>query len=216
MTIAFACCAGIAAVVGWSWARGAAADRPVELAMRQPEAGISNVVKASAEPSPAIGKTRSKAKCTGCAVVESVQRIDTSHALMAVCDAGDSTRHRRGGNDFAGRGRDGVESLADTVASVIAGGRGSKRVTANTRHRIVVRFGDGSKQMFDETTPRDLQVGDRILVIAGAGTKSVPEIRTASTGSPSRSVRLRTDGQDATGETAIGASSTARRGSNEV
>ena len=51
--------------------------------------------------------------------------------------------------------------------SVIADGRGRKKVTVNTRHQIVVRFRDGSKQVFDEATPRSLHVGDRIVVIAG-------------------------------------------------
>ena len=174
ITITLAYYAGLAVIVGWSWANGAAVDRSVELAMRQPAAGISNLVNAPAESSPAIGKTRSRMKCAGCAVVESVQRIDTYHAHMAVCDAGDSPRYLNGSNNFAGRGRDSVEWLADTVASVIARERSGKKVTVSTRHRMVVRFRDGSKEVFDEATPRNLQIGDRILVIAGTDTMSFP------------------------------------------
>ena len=80
-------------------------------------------------------------------------------------------------------------------ASVIADGRGRKKVAIDTRHQIVVRFRDGSKQVFDEATPRSLHVGDRIVVIAGteeqkvlAGTKG------ASNADIWRSVRSRTDG----------------------
>jgi hypothetical protein len=36
----------------------------------------------------------------------------------------------------------------------------------DTHHQIVVRLRDGTKQVFDETTPRTLRVGDRIMVIA--------------------------------------------------
>lgn len=38
----------------------------------------------------------------------------------------------------------------------------------DARHQIVVRLRDGTKQVFDETTPRTLRVGDRIMVIARA------------------------------------------------
>ena len=87
------------------------------------------------------------------------------------------------------------DSLADTVASVIADGRGRKKVTVNTRHQIVVRFRDGSKQVFDEATPRSLHVGDRIVVIAGTEeTKALAGTRAVSTANVWSSVRSRTDG----------------------
>ena len=112
---------------------------------------------------------------------------------MAGCYAGD-------GPAFHGRlinagGLYDTDSLADTVASVIADGRGRKKVTVNTRHQIVVRFRDGSKQVFDEATPRSLHVGDRIVVIAGTQEPKVlaglERRRTADVWS---SVRSRTDG----------------------
>ena len=123
-----------------------------------------------------------------------VLRIDTPVPVMAGCYAGD-------GPAFHGRlinagGLYDTDSLADTVASVIADGRGRKKVTVNTRHQIVVRFRDGSKQVFDEATPRSLHVGDRIVVIAGtqAAEGSWPDSAGASKADVWSSVRSRTDG----------------------
>jgi hypothetical protein len=118
-----------------------------------------------------------------------VLRIDTPVPVMAGCYAGDGPAfHARLIN--AGGLYD-TDSLADTVASVIADGRGRKKVTVNTRHQIVVRFRDGSKQVFDEATPRSLHVGDRIVVIAGTRAGLANSSVKADVWS---SVRSRTDG----------------------
>jgi hypothetical protein len=45
-------------------------------------------------------------------------------------------------------------------------------VALSTRHRIVVRFPDRTRPLFDEATPRTLQVGERIKVVAGAARAS--------------------------------------------
>ncbi len=97
------------------------------------------------------------------------------------CDAGDPTQYRDGSNDLVHAGRDSVESLADAVASVIATGRGRRKLMVNTRHQIVLRFGDGSKQVLDEATARHLNVGERIMVIAGTDAKALAGIQTAPT-----------------------------------
>lgn len=192
MTIALACCAGLAAIAGWSLATApasgqpvelamaAAADQPLELAMRQPETGLSTVESAPEDPSSAIGKRRSRARCAGCAVVESVRRIDTFHALKVSCAVGDSTGYRDGDNDLIHTGGAGVESLAVAVASVIAGDRGRRKMAVRTRHQIVLRFSNGSKQVLDEATARNLNVGEQIMVIAGTDAKAFAGIQTAS------------------------------------
>ena len=165
MSIAVAWFAGIAAIVGFSLPQVAAVDRPALLAMREPDTGMRDAAGIAANPGPAAAKPRSKVNCAGCGVIESVQRIDTHHVLMEECNAGDFAGLRNAGHAFGG-GRDDVESLADTVASVIVDRQGRTKVAVTSRHRIVVRFRDGSKQLFDEATPRTLQVGDRIQVIA--------------------------------------------------
>lgn len=180
MTIALACRAGMAAIVGWSLAMGAAAEQPVESAMRQPDTGLSTAKSAPEDLLPEIGKRRSRARCAGCAVVESMRRIDTSHALKVSCDAGDSTGYLAGSSDLVHPGRDTVEPLADAVALMIATEHGRRKTAINTRYQIVLRFADGSKQVLDEATPRNLNVGERIMVIAGTDAKAFTENQTAS------------------------------------
>lgn len=167
MTIALAYFAGVAAIVGWSLPQGAAADRPAQLALREPDTDGRDAATVSTNPEPPAPKPRSKVNCAGCGVIESVQRIDTHHVLMEGCGAGDFAGLRNAGHVFGG-GRDNVESLADTVASLIVDRQGMTKVAVTSRHQIVVRFPDGSKQLFDEATPRTLQVGDRIKVIVPA------------------------------------------------
>jgi outer membrane lipoprotein SlyB len=66
-----------------------------------------------------------------------------------------------------GRHRD-LGTLADIVAGAIVGDHGTANVGVTTRHQIVIRFRDGSRQVFNEEKPRTWRVGDRIQVIAGA------------------------------------------------
>ncbi len=96
------------------------------------------------------------------------------------CDAGDSARFVIRSEALVHPDRDGVESLGDTVASVVASEHGSRKVGVGIRHQIVLRFGDGSKQVLDEATPRSLNVGEQIMVIAGSDAKAFAGIQTAS------------------------------------
>jgi len=45
---------------------------------------------------------------------------------------------------------------------------GAQLTTVDAGYRIVIRFRDGSRQVFDEASARTLQPGERIQVIAGA------------------------------------------------
>ena len=185
-----------------------ATDRGTDPPRRSPAARLAAIRATPATGAPATrrfrrggsgrksrwtGKPRAKASCDGCGVIVAVLRVDTPVPIMAGCYAGD-------GPAFNGRlvnagGPYDSDLLANTVASVIADGRGRKKVTVNTRHQIVVRFRDGSKQVFDEATPRSLRVGDRIVVIAGTEqTKALAATRPVSTANVWSSVRSRTDG----------------------
>jgi outer membrane lipoprotein SlyB len=64
-----------------------------------------------------------------------------------------------------GRHKD-VVTLADTVADAIGGDGTGKNLRRVTGYQIVVRFRDGSRHVFTETTPRSLRLGDRVLVVA--------------------------------------------------
>jgi hypothetical protein len=171
VVIALAYFAAIAvAAAGWALPKGVAAGDRVEVAMRLPN---SQVYRASESkempPSEEAGKPRGKALCAECGVIESVQRIDTRIQFMGWCDAAEIVRTQNGGNAF-GRGfREDRESLRETVAAAVAASRQTTKDVVTTRHRIVVRLRNGTRQVFDEASPRMVNVGDRIVVIAGIG-----------------------------------------------
>jgi len=199
--------AGIMLIAGWSLTGGGATDRRTDLAIRPPDNRLSTALATTASTAPVAadpaeasspatlgtGKSRAKVSCAECGVIVAVFRIDTPVPIMGGCYVEDGLAfHGRLMN--AGRLYD-PGSLADTVASVIADGRGRKKVTVDTRHQIVVRLRDGSKQVFDEATPRNLHVGDRIVVIAGMEqTKALAANRSRSMANVWSSVRSRTDG----------------------
>jgi outer membrane lipoprotein SlyB len=58
-----------------------------------------------------------------------------------------------------------VVTLADTVAGAIGGEDSAKKVRRITGYQIVVRFRDGTRHVFTETTPRNLRLGDKVLVV---------------------------------------------------
>jgi outer membrane lipoprotein SlyB len=160
--------AGNAAIVVWSLPDEGPADRQTELAMRLPDTGTSDAAGVRSTPVRMTGNARNKANCEECGVIESVRRIDKREEMMEWCAVGDIAGTRIPGNTIDGGERLDVVSLADTVAGVIVGDRGTKKGKLTTRHQIVVRFRDGSRHVFIEETPRTLRVGDRIQVIAGA------------------------------------------------
>lgn len=162
--------AGLTAIVGWMLSDGvAAADRGTEPATRSPDTATADDAVVAARPTLATRKTRSAVNCSGCGVVESVQRIDTRDELMGECNAGEFASTRTAGTLLFGEGRrDNLEALADIVAAGVATEARPKKSIVTTRHQIVVRLRDGSKQVFDEAAPRTVRVGDRITVIAAA------------------------------------------------
>jgi hypothetical protein len=168
LTILIAYFAGILLIVGWSLPRAVSADRPVEVATGMPDAKISNPSPVPSQPAPVPGRVRDRGNCSGCGVIESMQTIDTRDQYAGRCAAGETTGTHPRDHAFAGGAPEEVEPLVAIAAAAIAERQYAKRVALAARHRIVVRFPDGTRQVFDEATPRTLQVGDRIKVIAGA------------------------------------------------
>jgi len=170
VAVAFLYFAAIAAVVGWSSPKGNAGDR-VDLAMRLPDTATHRASETLATPAPATpeaAKPRGKAICADCGVIESVQRIDTRIGFTGWCDAAEIARTQSSGAAFGRDFRGDREPLGETIAAAIAENRTTTKEVVTTRHRIVVRLRDGRRHVFDESTPRTVKVGDRIVVIAGA------------------------------------------------
>jgi hypothetical protein len=165
---AIAFLAAVAAVTIWALPRGIVAGRA--------EAAVSPPISArSDEPvaRPALlvedpSKPRAKATCAECGIIESVQRIETPMAFTGWCDETEIARTQNSGKSFGREYGADREPLRDTVAAAIAESRGTTKEAVTTRHRIVVRLRNGSRQVFDEAAPRMVHVGDRIVVIAGA------------------------------------------------
>jgi outer membrane lipoprotein SlyB len=162
MAIAFSL-AGIVAIVGWSLPEAGVADRRART-MALPN-GISDSAGAPGQMMLATMSTQSRVNCAECGVIESMQRIDTHDRVMGGCNAGELARTRAAGTLFGDGEPDDAVSLADAVAGVIAGERAGRKAAVTIRHQIIVRFRDGSRHVFDESTPRTLHVGERIRVI---------------------------------------------------
>jgi hypothetical protein len=178
--VALACVAAVAAIA-WFLPRGATAgaaegagsagprvaavapasirgsDRPAEAAAR------------TALPAEGAGRARGKSVCAECGIIEAVQRVDTPLKFTGWCDAAEIARTQSSGRAYGRDFRADRESLSETVAAAIATSRASTKDAVTTQHRIVVRMRNGSRRIFDESTPRMVNVGDRMVVIAANG-----------------------------------------------
>jgi hypothetical protein len=167
LSIAIAYLVCLSVVAGWSLRDGAAASqRPA------PSASSATTDRGTAieraKPSATTLKTRTGGDCSGCGVVESVRRIDVYTEITEGCLASEGAGSPRRGYGLDDNRRRGFEPLADIVATA-AGKPGKKRFAVTTRHQIVVRFRNGSRQVLNESTPRALHEGERVIVIAGLG-----------------------------------------------
>ena len=177
--VALAGVAVVAAAIAWTLPKGIAAGNPVEplryaryapttQIYRSDEPAAKQPVERSAISSDEPGRASGKAVCAECGIIESVQRIETPLKFTGWCDAAEIARTQNSGKGFGRDFRADRESLRETVAVAIAATHNSTKDAVTARHRIVVRLRNGSRQVFEETAPRLVRVGDRMVVIAGA------------------------------------------------
>jgi outer membrane lipoprotein SlyB len=164
---------GMAAIVGWSLPKAdpaAPAGPRAESAMQVqvPDGGAPATAVEAPASVQSPRNARSRVNCDGCGVIESVRRIDTRDEIMEWCTIGNITGTRVPGNPIGSDERAELASLADMAAGVIDGDRRARKFRVTTRHQIVVRLRDGSRQVFDENSPRTLHEGERVNVIAGS------------------------------------------------
>ncbi len=117
---------------------------------------------------PDDGAVRRRVRCGGCGVVESVRRIDRREFENGTCSVADSDRFPMIGNARDGYEHGASATLAETVEGVLTGRSGGAKMKVSSSYQIVVRFRDGSRRVFNESTARTLQSGEQIRVIAGA------------------------------------------------
>lgn len=160
--------AGMAAIVGWSLPQRVPAEKSVAPASGMPVAAGLDAAGGPSNPAKVPGDARIRGNCVECGVVESVRTIYRADEIVSGCPVGDGQETRLPGSLFRADGRDYIPPLGDTIAEAISGNRGATKMRMTARHQFVVRFRDGSRQLFEEDAPRTLRVGERITVIAGA------------------------------------------------
>jgi hypothetical protein len=87
------------------------------------------------------GEARVQSRCPECGMIVSMQKIESP---------------------------DGASGPGATDG-VAAGNRGETRVKSTERHEIIVRMADGSSRVIDDANPSRWRLGQRLIVIAGAG-----------------------------------------------
>ena len=146
---------------------GAQFARPSADSSSSPTDFVSgDTTEGESRPARMPGKLRTKMNCAECGVIESIRQIDKRDEITGSCAAGDIA-----GSSFTGAlaedGR-GVSMPSTTLAEIVSGDSGAKRIRMTSRHQLVVRFRDGTRHVFNEETPRSMRVGDHIQVISNA------------------------------------------------
>jgi outer membrane lipoprotein SlyB len=109
----------------------------------------------------------SKAKCTDCGRIESVQEIVTRGegsgvGVVGGAVVGGAIGHQVG----SGRGQD-LATVAGAVGGAVAGNEIEKRVKSTKSYAITVRLDDGSSRVINETSPPMWKPGDQVRIISG-------------------------------------------------
>ena len=169
---------GIAAVAAWSLPKVMAAGASVserQTATRATVTGPHRPGEPTARPAILTDdpiKSHGKPLCHECGIIEALQRIETPLKFTGWCDATEIARTTNSGRAYGRDFRVDQEPLPDTVAAAIAASRSTTKEATTTRHRIIVRLRNGSRQVFEEAMPRTVNVGDRMVVIAGVSRAS--------------------------------------------
>lgn len=147
---------------------GEARPKPVQVAQYDPPVeerspGRAYEPASSYDPPPApVSRT-----CRDCGVIETVREIKAQgegSGLGAVAGGvlGGVLGHQVGG----GRGRD-VATVLGAVGGAVAGHQVEKTVRTGSRYEVVVRFDDGTSQVFQQDQAPAWRSGDHVKVLNG-------------------------------------------------
>jgi len=182
---------GIGAVLGWiptSVGNPGAASAPVALAPEQPAAQpeeakperkptakpkqkpiaksepLHEPARAAVPPPPPVVVA---AICRECAVIEEVREVEKAGQASGAGAVGGAVvggviGHQMGG----GRGKD-VATVLGVIGGGLAGNAIEKNAKKTVEYQIVVRYEDGTKGLFTQTTPPSWRPGDKVKVING-------------------------------------------------
>jgi outer membrane lipoprotein SlyB len=185
---------GIGAVLGWiptSVGNPGAASTPVAQAPEQPAAQPETARPAESKPAvkpkpklvvkseppheaahavvprPSPAAPIVAAICRECAVIEEVREVEKAGQASGAGAVGGAVvggvlGHQVGG----GRGRD-VATVLGAIGGGLAGNQIEKNVKKTIEYQIIVRYEDGTKGLFTQTTPPSWRAGDKVKVING-------------------------------------------------
>src|ERR1700704_1319934 len=151
----------------------AAQPQPPNPAERKPTVRPKPVVKsepprvaarAAVPPPPPVVVA---AICRECAVIEEVREVEKAGQASGAGAVGGAVvggviGHQMGG----GRGKD-VATVLGVIGGGLAGNAIEKNAKKTVEYQIVVRYEDGTKGLFTQTTPPSWRPGDKVKVING-------------------------------------------------
>jgi outer membrane lipoprotein SlyB len=120
-----------------------------------------------AEVAPPPGPVVVAAVCRECAVIEAVRTVEKAGQASGVGAVGGAVvggilGHQMG----SGRGKD-LATILGALGGGLGGNQIEKTVKKETDYQIVVRYDDGSRGTFTQSTPPSWRKGDKVKVING-------------------------------------------------
>ncbi len=139
-----------------------AKPRPVQVAQNEVPVVERDPARAYEPPPPPVSST-----CRDCGEIATVREIKSQGegtGLGAVAGGvlGGVLGHQVGG----GRGKD-VATVLGAVGGAVAGHQVEKTVRTGSKYEVVVRYGDGSSQVFQQDQAPAWRSGDRVKVVNG-------------------------------------------------
>ena len=122
---------------------------------------------AVAPPPPPPAPVVIAAVCRECAVIEDVKTVEKDGQASGVGAVGGAVVGGVLGHQVgSGRGKD-VATVLGALGGAFGGNQIEKNVKKETAYQIVVRYDNGAKGLFTQSTPPSWHKGDRVRVVNG-------------------------------------------------
>ncbi len=142
--------------------------QPKPVAKSQPPRHEPQVAAAVPPPPPPPAPVAVAAICRECAVVEDVRTVEKAGQASGVGAVGGAVVGGVLGHQVgSGRGKD-LATVLGALGGALGGNQVEKTVKKETEYQVVVRYDDGSRGTFTQTTPPSWHKGDKVKVINGA------------------------------------------------
>ena len=123
---------------------------------------------AVAPPPPPPAPVVVAAVCSECAVIEEVRTVEKTGQASGVGAVGGAVVGGVLGHQVgSGRGKD-LATILGALGGGLGGNQIEKNVKKETEYQIVVRYDNGAKGLFTQSTPPSWHRGDKVRVINGA------------------------------------------------